>query len=396
MIVFTFPGQGSQRPAMGESWRDHPSWELVREASDIVGRDVGRLLLEADADELTATRNSQLATFVLSLVVLDAVERLGVQPARAAGHSLGEYTALVAAGALGFDDGVRLVAERGDAMQAAAEEHVGTMAAVLGLDDDQVELACVATEGEVWVANFNAPGQVVIAGEPGAVARAGEAAKRLGAKRTLALPVSGAFHTPHMAPALERLEKAIDAADLRAPDVPVQANVDAAPHLDPADWSRLLRDQLTSPVRWRQILYELHDAGVSTFLELGPGSVLTGMAKRTVKGAHTLSVAEPHDLDEILDALAQPSATARGDEGEGLAIRERLLVSPAAGVFTPSPDLVIGASVAAGDLVGHIGDTEFRSPFSGTLMGLLAVATERVMASQPLAWLQAGDPTGST
>lgn len=394
MIVFTFPGQGSQRPAMGEPWRDHPSWELVHEASDIAGRDVARLLLEADSDELTATRNSQLATFVLSLVVLDAVERLGVQPARAAGHSLGEYTALVAAGALGFDDGVRLVAERGDAMQAAADEHPGTMAAVLGLGDDQVELACVATEGEVWVANFNAPGQVVIAGESGAVARAGEAAKRLGAKRTLALPVSGAFHTPHMAPALERLEKAIDDADLRAPDVPVQANVDAAPHLDPGEWSTLLRDQLTSPVQWRQILYELHDAGVSTFVELGPGSVLTGMAKRTVKGAHTLSVAEPSHLDEILEALAQPSATARGDEGEGLAIRERLLVSPAAGVFTPGPGLVIGARVEAGDLVGHIGPAEFRSPFSGTLMGVLAVATERVMASQPLAWLQAGDPAG--
>jgi [acyl-carrier-protein] S-malonyltransferase len=396
MIVFTFPGQGSQRPGMGEPWRDHPSWELVREASDIAGRDVARLLLDADADELTATRNSQLATFVLSLVVLDAVERLGVSPARAAGHSLGEYTALVAAGALGFDDGIRLVAERGDAMQAAAEEHRGAMAAILGLGDDQVELACVATEGEVWVANFNAPGQVVIAGEPDAVQRAGEAAKRLGAKRSMSLPVSGAFHTPHMAPARERLEKAIDAADLRAPDVPVMANVDAAAHLDATDWAALLRDQLTSPVRWRQILYELDDAGVSTFLELGPGSVLTGMAKRTVKGAHTLSVAEPADLDDILEALAQPSATARGDEGEGLAIRERLLVSPAAGIFTPSPDLVVGRGVAAGDLVGHVGGTEFRSPFSGTLMGVLAVPTERVMTSQPLAWLQASDPPEPT
>ena len=131
---------------------------------------------------------------------------------------------------------------------------------------------------------------------------------------------------------------------------------------------------------------------MSTFLELGPGSVLTGMAKRTVKGAHTLSITDPADLDDILDALAQPAATARGDEGEGLAIRERLLVSPGAGVFTPSPDLVVGRAVAAGDLVGHVGAAEFRSPFSGTLMGVLAVDTERVMTSQPLAWLQACDP----
>src|SRR5215510_8552077 len=138
MIVFTFPGQGSQRPGMGAPWRDHPSWELVVEASDLAGRDLAHLLLDAGPDELTAIRNSQLATFVLSLVVLDAVERLGVTPARLAGHSLGEYTALVAAGALGFEDGVRLVAERGEAMQAAAEEREGTMAAVLGLDDDQV------------------------------------------------------------------------------------------------------------------------------------------------------------------------------------------------------------------------------------------------------------------
>lgn len=394
MIVFTFPGQGSQRPGMGAPWQEHPSWELVREASELAERDVERLLVHADAEELTATRNAQLATFILSLVVLDAVERLGVQPARAAGHSLGEYTALVAAGALGFEDGVRLVTERGDAMQAAAEEHPGTMAAVLGLDDDQVELACVATEGDVWVANFNAPGQVVIAGEGEAVTRAGEAARRLGAKRVLALPVSGAFHTPHMAPARDRLEKAIDATDLRAPDVPVMANVDAAPHVDPAQWARLLLDQLTMPVRWRQVLHELADAGTATIVELGPGGVLSGLAKRTVKGTQALSVTEPAHLDDLLEALAQPSTTARGDEGEGLAIRERLLVSPGAGLFTPAPGLEVGRPIAAGDLVGHVGATEFRSPFSGTVMGVLAVPTERVMTSQPLAWLQAADPAG--
>src|SRR5215471_21650983 len=146
MIAFTFPGQGSQQPAMGSAWLDHPSWELVDEASAAADRDVARLLLEADADELRATRNAQLATFVTSLVVLDAVERLGVEPGAVAGHSLGEYTALVASGALSFEDGVTLVSARGEAMQAAAQARPGTMAAVLGLDDDKVELACARVD----------------------------------------------------------------------------------------------------------------------------------------------------------------------------------------------------------------------------------------------------------
>src|SRR5947208_202125 len=165
-IAFTFPGQGSQKPGMGAPWVDHESWELIEEASDATGRDVGRLLLDADAEELTQTRNAQLSTFVLSLVVLDAVERLGLEPSVAAGHSLGEYSALTAAGALDYADGVRLVAERGEAMQIAAEERHGTMAAVLGLDDDKVEVACMRAAADVWAANFNAPGNVVIAGVP--------------------------------------------------------------------------------------------------------------------------------------------------------------------------------------------------------------------------------------
>ncbi|MHB1923766.1 MAG: ACP S-malonyltransferase, partial [Acidimicrobiales bacterium] len=141
MLTFTFPGQGSQKPGMGEAWADHPSWELVGDASEAAERDVTRLLLHADKDELTQTRNAQLATFTLSLVVLDAIERLGLSPSACAGHSLGEYSALVASGAISFEDGVRLVTERGEAMQAAAEDHPGTMAAVLGLEDDDVEAA---------------------------------------------------------------------------------------------------------------------------------------------------------------------------------------------------------------------------------------------------------------
>ncbi|MFM8482038.1 MAG: ACP S-malonyltransferase, partial [Actinomycetota bacterium] len=164
MLAFTFPGQGSQRPGMGRPWVDHESWELVEEASDVSGRDVANLLLDADADEWKDTRNAQLTTFVSSLMVLDAVERLGVEPSYCAGHSLGEYTALTATGALAFDDGVRLVVERADAMHEAGLANPGTMSAILGLDDELVEVACRRADSDVWVANFNAPGQVVIAG----------------------------------------------------------------------------------------------------------------------------------------------------------------------------------------------------------------------------------------
>ena len=198
MLAFTFPGQGSQRPGMGRPWTDHESWELVDEASEVADRDVARLLLDADAEELKDTRNAQLTTFVSSLMVLDAAERLGPEPSFCAGHSLGEYTALTATGALGFDEGVRLVCERADAMYQAGIENPGTMAAVLGLDDDLVEVACRRADSDVWVANFNAPGQVVIAGSKEGVAAAGAVAKELGAKRVMSLPVSGAFHTPFM------------------------------------------------------------------------------------------------------------------------------------------------------------------------------------------------------
>src|SRR4051795_9094694 len=230
MLAFMFPGQGSQRPGMGRPWAEHESWELVGEASEMAGRDLGRLLLDADAEELRDTRNAQLTTFVSSLMVVDAVERLGIEPAYCAGHSLGEYTAPVATGALSFEDGVRLVAERADAMHDAGLQNQGTMSAVLGLDDDQVEVACRRADDEVWVANFNAPGQVVIAGSPEGVAAAGAVAKELGAKRVMPLQVSGAFHTPFMAAARDRLRKAIAEANPRDTEVPVISNVDGLAH----------------------------------------------------------------------------------------------------------------------------------------------------------------------
>jgi [acyl-carrier-protein] S-malonyltransferase len=389
MIVFTYPGQGSQKPGMGEPWRDHPSWELVAEASDAAGRDVEALLLTADAEELRQTRNAQLSTFVLSMVVLDAVTRLGVDAAGHAGHSLGEYSALTASGALDFADAVRLVAERGEAMQVAAEDREGTMAAVLGLDDEQVEIACARVGGDVWVANYNAPGQVVIAGAPDAVQEAGRIAKQLGGKRLMPLPVSGAFHTPFMATARDRLRKAIDRTEIRSPQGYVVANVDARTHEDAAEWQGLLNAQLCSPVRWRQSLHTLADLGFTTFVELGPGTALTGMAKRTIADARTLSVGTPDELDRMLETLAGPPAGAVGQiEGEHLFVTERIIVSPGAGVFAPEPGLEAGARIDAGQIVGHVGSLEVRTPFAGQLMGFLAVDTERVTSSQPVAWLR--------
>jgi [acyl-carrier-protein] S-malonyltransferase len=267
------------------------------------------------------------------------------------------------------------------------------MAAVLGLDDDDADAACRRADGDVWVANFNAPGQVVIAGAPEAVAAAGAVAKTLGAKKVLPLPVGGAFHTPFMAPAREELRKAVGEATLRAPDVPVVANVDARPHTDEEEWGRLLSSQLTSPVRWRQSVQRMVEDGASILVELGPGGVLSGMAKRSAPGVGTRSVASPTDLDQLLETLSDPSAAApQGHEGEHLHVHERLVVSPAAGLFKPAgrweqmPD---DAGIEVGELIGTVGGVEVRSAFAGTVMGILAIAGERITPSQPVVWLRA-------
>ena len=374
---------------MGRPWLDHDSWELVSEASEIAGRDIGRLLLEADADELKDTRNAQLTTYVSSLMVLDAVERLGIEPSFCAGHSLGEYTALTATGAVSFDDGVRLVSERASAMHDAGTASPGTMAAVLGLDDDDVEVACRRADSDVWVANFNAPGQVVIAGSPAGVEAAAAHAKELGAKKVMPLQVSGAFHTPFMAAARDRLRQAITDSSIRDTEVAVVSNVDALPHDSAEDWSSLLSAQLSSPVRWKHCLLTMAEAGVTGFVELGPGGVLTGMAKRTAESARTISVATPDDLDKLIDWVnkAAPAGPAQL-EGEHLFATERLVVSPCAGVFSPDNAHPAGTPIQVGDLLGRVGDTEVRSAFSGILQSYIAVDGERVTHRQPIAWLR--------
>jgi len=374
---------------MGKPWVDHESWELVTEASEIASRDVGDLLLNADAETLKDTRNAQLTTFVSSLMVLDAVERLGFEPSLCAGHSLGEYTALTANGALGFDDGVRLVIERAAAMHDAGTESPGVMSAVLGLDDEQVETACRRADSDVWVANFNAPGQVVIAGSPTGVQLASEHAKELGAKRIMALPVSGAFHTPLMAPARDRLREAIAAAKPRDSDVPIVSNVDAKAHSHGNEWTTLLSAQLSSPVRWKQCLQTMFESGIKDFVELGPGGVLTGMAKRTIESARTLSISTPDELDKLIEWIGASSLpTQELHEGEHLFAVERLVVSPGAGVFVPNAKIANGARISVGDVIGMVGDQEVRSLFDGILQNYISVDGERLTPHQPVAWLR--------
>ncbi len=296
---------------MGLPWRDHPSWSVVGQLSQATGRDLSHLLLEAPAEELRATRNAQVAAFGLSMVALDALlgELGGALPpggpsgglVAVAGHILGEYSALVASGALGAETAAVLVTERGEAMQQAAEAHPGTMAAVIGLDIELVAEACSSTEG-AWVANDNTPGQVVVAGTPHGVAEAGAACLERGAKRVLPLQVGGAFHSPLMAGAQPRLNAALDRARFAEAAHLLVANVDATAHR--SGFRDLLAAQLCSGVRWRQSLGTLAGLGATTFIELGPGTELSGMVRRCLPEARRANVAGPEDLSSALEALA--------------------------------------------------------------------------------------------
>ena len=285
-------------------WQSSGSWSLVESLSQVTGRDIGQLLTTADTDELKMTSNAQLATFTLSLVILDAARGTlggGTGAMAVAGHRLGEYTALVAAGVLEPRTAAQLVAERGTAMEAAAAANPGTMAAVLGLGPDGVDEACAGVD-DAWLANDNAPGQVVIAGTGPGVDQASANAKALGAKRVLPLAVSGAFHTPLMAPAQDRLDAALAAAEFADAAIACIANVDAGCHREAGGWPQLLSAQLCSPVRWRESLLRLGHLGATTFVELGPGTELCGMVKRTVEGAARVNVAVPDDLTKLAAA----------------------------------------------------------------------------------------------
>jgi [acyl-carrier-protein] S-malonyltransferase len=295
-VALTFPGQGSQRPGMAAAWLDHPAARRWQEAGDLLGWDVGRLGTDADAEELREPANCQVALFVHQAVLLGAWRDAGgEQPVAVAGHSLGEYDALHAAGVLDFADALRLVDERARATSAAARERPGTMVACLGYPDGEVE--SVAAEAGAYVANDNAPGQVVVSGSAEALAalRARlEAGRAKG--RVVDVAVGAAYHSPHMQPAVAPLSEALGQATFGDARVPVVANVDAAPHRAAGEWPELLRRQVVTPVRWRETVGTLARLGATALVELGASPVLTNLAKRIDRTLERRTVSDPQDL----------------------------------------------------------------------------------------------------
>ena len=281
MKAFVFPGQGSQFPGMGKELyqSNKHAKALFKRANQILGFDITKVMFSGSAEDLKATAVTQPAVFLHSVITATCMEDFN--PEMTAGHSLGEFSALVAAGALEFEPALRLVAIRAEAMQQACDANPGTMAAILGLDFQTIEEICEKTEGVVVPANYNSPGQLVISGELEAVQRACEAMKESGAKRALVLPVGGAFHSPLMEPAAKRLAEAIGRTYFHEPFCPVYQNVDAQPTMDPEKIRENLLKQLTSPVRWAQTVQNMIADGATSFTEVGPGTVLAGLIKKT-------------------------------------------------------------------------------------------------------------------
>ena len=277
--AYIFPGQGAQFPGMGKDLYEAlpAAHELFEQANEILGFRITDIMFGGDAEQLRQTNVTQPAVFLHSVIMAKALD---IAPDAVAGHSLGEFSALAAAGALSFEDALRLVAKRAAAMQKACEAVPGTMAAILGLDDAVVEQICSQTEGTVVPANYNCPGQLVISGAAEAVNAACEALKAAGARRALPLPVGGAFHSPLMESAREELAAAIAEAPFRAPVCPIYQNVNALPQTDPDVIRGNLIAQLTAPVRWTQTVKNMLADGFGKFTELGPGTVLQGLVKK--------------------------------------------------------------------------------------------------------------------
>ena len=290
MKAYIFPGQGSQFPGMGKDLFDQYeiAKKLFNQANEILGFDLSKIIFEGAKEDLQQTSVTQPAIYIHS-VILSKVMGNSFNPNAVAGHSLGEFSALTAAGAIDFESGLKLVSKRAEAMQKVCDHEPGTMAAVLGMEDGLVEKICADTEGIVVAANYNCPGQLVISGAVPAIEMACESLKNAGARRALILPVGGAFHSPLMEPAGIELANAIDATSFKTPRCPVYQNVVAKAVNDPLEIQKNLIDQLTAPVKWTQSINEMLKAGATSFIEVGPGKVLQGLVKKISKEANATS-----------------------------------------------------------------------------------------------------------
>ncbi|HJP33630.1 MAG: ACP S-malonyltransferase [Candidatus Latescibacteria bacterium] len=303
MKAFLFPGQASQDVGMGQDLYERfaEARTMFDEADEVLGFGLTELCFSGPMEELSQTSVTQPAVYVHSVVAAHLLGARGVTPDIVAGHSLGEYSALTAAGALSFTEGLSLVHERGRLMQEAGRAQPGAMAAILGLEDDVVVRLCDEAGPGVVPANFNSPGQVVISGEAAAVTIASESATSAGAMKVVPLPVSGAFHSPLMAPAAAALAERLEGTEFTSPRVPIVTNVTAAPETEPESLRRLLVEQVTAPVRWAESVLTLAGLGVDRAIEAGPGSVLRGLGRRITRD---IKISTAGTADEI-DGLAQ-------------------------------------------------------------------------------------------